>query len=471
MAAPASPSSSSPPPPPPPAGKVLGLPDGEENTRVVRLKIVAGIGLAKKDLLGASDRYVKMTVYASGDRILTSVQTKTVKKTLNPKWNEEFLFRVHPQKHRILLEVFDENRLTRDDFLGQVDVPLSQLPTENPMMTERPYSFKDFLLHPRSHKSRVKGHLRLKMTYLPESHGAEGEGPEQAEDVEPGWIVLDQPEVPGQLREPEPSLPPGWEERRDALGRIFYVNHALRRTQWNRPTAEDAGPEAGGSNTLLEVLRTFAHRRQISDEEAENPDAREWPESWEIISEDEPTAYSPRSPQASGLQGSSPGVAIPDGELGPHLPAPSRSGLGHAVSGLDGRGALQAFQTEEQPALPVLLPTSSGLPPGWEVRKDEKGRLYYIDHHSQTTTWKKPAGQVGAEVGPLEAALASSLQLPLVSEDSPRQTLHPKMPGVDQGSLPKGWEVRHAPNGRPFFIDHDSKTTTWDDPRLKVPLM
>ncbi|PNI74714.1 NEDD4 isoform 7, partial [Pan troglodytes] len=26
-------------------------------------------------------------------------------------WNEEILFRVHPQQHRLLFEVFDENRL------------------------------------------------------------------------------------------------------------------------------------------------------------------------------------------------------------------------------------------------------------------------------------------------------------------------------------------------------------------------
>lgn len=31
----------------------------------------------------------------------------------------------------------------------------------------------------------------------------------------------------------------------------------------------------------------------------------------------------------------------------------------------------------------------------------------------------------------------------------------------DQGFLPKGWEMRHAPNGRAFFINHVTKTTTW----------
>lgn len=33
-----------------------------------------------------------------------------------------------------------------------------------------------------------------------------------------------------------PPLPPGWEERQDAIGRTFYVDHINRTTQWQRPT-------------------------------------------------------------------------------------------------------------------------------------------------------------------------------------------------------------------------------------------
>lgn len=148
------------------SSQISGLQTDEEDNRILKVKVIAGIGLAKKDILGASDPYTRLSLYDPVTGEIASLQTKTIKKTLDPKWNEEFFFRVDPKKHRLLFEVFDENRLTRDDFLGQVDVPLNQIPTENPN-TERPYTFKDFLLHPRSHKSRVKGHLRLKMTYLP----------------------------------------------------------------------------------------------------------------------------------------------------------------------------------------------------------------------------------------------------------------------------------------------------------------
>lgn len=35
-----------------------------------------------------------------------------------------------------------------------------------------------------------------------------------------------------------------------------------------------------------------------------------------------------------------------------------------------------------------------------------------------------------------------------------------------QRPLPVGWEMQIAPDGRPFFLDHRMKTTTWIDPRL-----
>lgn len=163
------------------SSQISGLQTDEEDNRILKVKVIAGIGLAKKDILGASDPYTRLSLYDPVTGEIASLQTKTIKKTLDPKWNEEFFFRVDPKKHRLLFEVFDENRLTRDDFLGQVDIPLNQIPTENPN-NERPYTFKDFLLHPRSHKSRVKGHLRLKMTYLPKNPGSEEETADQTED-------------------------------------------------------------------------------------------------------------------------------------------------------------------------------------------------------------------------------------------------------------------------------------------------
>ncbi|XP_036094391.1 E3 ubiquitin-protein ligase NEDD4 isoform X3 [Rousettus aegyptiacus] len=332
---------------------------------------------------------------------------------------------------------------TRDDFLGQVDVPLYPLPTENPRM-ERPYTFKDFVLHPRSPKSRVKGYLRLKMTYLPKTSGSEEDNGEQTEELEPGWVVLDQPDAACHLQQQqEPSpLPPGWEERQDILGRTYYVNHESRRTQWKRPTPQDSLTDAENGNIQLQAQRAFTTRRQIS-EETESVDNQESSENWEIIREDEGTVYSSQA-----------------------FPSPPPSN--RRIEELNALLTVSGNSATGQPVSSSLLPTSSGLPPGWEEKQDERGRPYYVDHNSRTTTWTKPTIQATVETGQQPSSQSSVSPQPQVpTSDSAQQVTQSSE--MEQGFLPRGWEVRHAPNGRPFFIDHNTKTTTWEDPRLKIP--
>lgn len=94
-----------------------------------------------------SDPYVRIDLNTiAGDVNIDSVLTKTKKKTLNPKWNEEFLFRVKPGEHKMVFQVFDENRLTRDDFLGMVELSLNNLPTEH---EGRQIPNKSYQLRPR----------------------------------------------------------------------------------------------------------------------------------------------------------------------------------------------------------------------------------------------------------------------------------------------------------------------------------
>lgn len=51
----------------------------------------------------------------------------------------------------------------------------------------------------------------------------------------------------------------------------------------------------------------------------------------------------------------------------------------------------------------------------------------------------------------------SNPQSPQLSPYSSPKSQHK----TEQSFLPPGWEMRIAPNGRPFFIDHNSRTTTW----------
>nr|CAI5867831.1 unnamed protein product [Callosobruchus analis] len=235
----------------------------EEPTSNIRLKVIRGKNLMKKDIFGASDPYVRIDLNTTnGDETIDSVLTKTKKRTLNPEWNEEFIFRVKPAEHKLVLQVFDENRLTRDDFLGMVELSIINLPREQP---DRTIPTVKYVLLPRSGfsaRSRVRGHLELYHAYLQDSRApphamqqrigqdvgaAPGDGEvegEQGNEESGEWeFVGGEPRVEQAAQvfvrnstESQTPLPDGWEERQDANGRTYYVNHMARTTQWERPT-------------------------------------------------------------------------------------------------------------------------------------------------------------------------------------------------------------------------------------------
>lgn len=53
---------------------------------------------------------------------------------------------VKPAEHKIVLQVFDENRFTRDDFLGMVELTLAHIPKEQ---DDRQIATKNYELRPR----------------------------------------------------------------------------------------------------------------------------------------------------------------------------------------------------------------------------------------------------------------------------------------------------------------------------------
>ncbi|XP_077374688.1 E3 ubiquitin-protein ligase NEDD4-like [Festucalex cinctus] len=430
--------------------------DEEGECRVLKIEVIAGIGLAKKDILGASDPYTRLTLYDPSRGEIATHQTKTVKKSLDPKWNEEFWFNVHPRKDRLLLEVFDENRLTRDDFLGQVDIPLSQIPTNN---STRPCTFKDFLLHPRSHKSRVKGHLRLKMTYMP-TNSASGEEStdQQTDNTDVPWEFLESQDMSGPMQSEQTLvLPPGWEERQDNLGRTYYVHHESRTTQWRPPTLHDNNADTRRQNSARQRAQNYITRRQISD-----PDETTRPqdEEWEVFREDEVDMNQPppQIPQDIQMLTDEMRNLFGTGATAREHQVDHARNLSHSLR-------IRSFHASTAEEHPVNSETSAGLPPGWEEKRDSKGRRYYINHNTRTTSWIRPCLQRTKSLA-TENSTSSTTSKPYATpEASPQHTPSPEA-AIESGSMPVGWEVRSAPNGRPFFIDHNTKTTTWKDPRL-----
>ncbi|XP_030626129.1 E3 ubiquitin-protein ligase NEDD4-like isoform X4 [Chanos chanos] len=466
---------------------IYGLSEDENESRILRVKVIAGIDLAKKDIIGASDPYVKLSLYvADENRELALVQTKTIKKTLNPKWNEEFYFRVCPQNHRLLFEVFDENRLTRDDFLGQVDVPLNHLPTEDPAM-ERPYTFKDFLLRPRSHKSRVKGYLRLKMAYLPKNGGQEEETTDLREEAE-GWEVTDSADAGSQrAQQLLPPLPPGWEEKVDNLGRTYYVNHNNRTTQWKRPSNVDVVSETENDNHIRQINqeahRVFRSRRHISEDlENEHVDVREMDDSWEPISEEDPAlvgdtlSQSMSGPTLATVAPQSSSQEFSDEinlrlsltpDTNGEIPGPNSAVQSHLSSRLRSSSMTDGVSDQAQPPPPTVHSPSPSSTSSCHGHLSEPQMRRPRSLSSPTVTLSTPLE--GANNIQVRRAVKDTLSNPQSPQPSPYSS--PKSQHKNnQSFLPPGWEMRIAPNGRPFFIDHNSRTTTWEDPRLKYPV-
>lgn len=50
----------------------------------------------------------------------------------------------------------------------------------------------------------------------------------------------------------------------------------------------------------------------------------------------------------------------------------------------------------------------------------------------------------------------------------PRVPAHLRHAAAAAGPLPPGWEMRHSPTGRLYFVDHNNRTTQFTDPRLAL---
>lgn len=209
-------------------------------------------------------------------------------------------------------------------------------------------------------------------------------------------------------------LPPGWERRTDHLGRTYYVDHNSRSTTWNRPTA------SSGAN---QVNTTAADRQRHNNRALAD----------EMLGVDGGSSL-----RASANAGTSAG--------GSGTSTPNTAATAAASTTSAGSTAMTSASSTTNGQGP--------LPSGWEQRNTPEGRPYFVDHNSRTTTWVDPRRQQ---------------ILRIMGPNGNNITAQPQ--SVSQlGPLPSGWEMRLTSTARVYFVDHNTKTTTWDDPRLPSSL-
>ncbi|KAJ6684733.1 CALCIUM-DEPENDENT LIPID-BINDING (CALB DOMAIN) FAMILY PROTEIN-RELATED [Salix purpurea] len=97
---------------------------------ILTVKVLRATKLKKKDLLGASDPYVKLKLT---EDMHHSNKTTVKHKNLNPEWNEEFNITVKdPESQALEVLVYDWEQVGKHDKMGMNVIPLKELTPDEP---------------------------------------------------------------------------------------------------------------------------------------------------------------------------------------------------------------------------------------------------------------------------------------------------------------------------------------------------
>ena len=165
-----------------------------------------------------------------------------------------------------------------------------------------------------------------------------------------------------------------------------------------------------------------------------------------------------------------------------HAPAGGSAGPAAATTQANGAPSGRTFSSFED--------AQGRLPAGWERREDNLGRTYYVDHNTRSTSWNRPTASGTEDSQRIERLANTQVErqrhqnrtLPEDRTGANSPNLQQQQQGggaaanaatmmatgattAGTGELPPLWEQRHTPEGRPYFVDHNTRTTTWVDPR------
>ncbi|XP_047739146.1 E3 ubiquitin-protein ligase SMURF2 isoform X2 [Hyalella azteca] len=247
------------------------------------------------------------------------------------------------------------------------------------------------------------------------------------------------------IRGPD-DLPEGWEERRTAAGRVYYVDHNNRTTHWERPRpTASTSQQASSSSSPSRHSTCFAGNIVLT-----NPAAALACGETSSLAADEPNASTPektpvRRARSETMSGSNGGGDRRSALVLPLTPSHSSGSHHSSPNTPHGDGGGSSSQQRRRSARHRNYLTRNrlhdqpgDLPAHYELRTTSQGQVYYFNTESGVSTWHDP--RIPRDLGPLE--------------DS------------ELGPLPTGWELRFTASGRPYFLNHVKRTTQFTDPRL-----
>jgi len=94
---------------------------------LLRVNVISAKNLPRMDLIGSSDPYVVLKL---GTRVPQESKTKVITNTLNPCWEENFVFEVTNATSVLRVEVWDDDMVGENDQIGYFDIALKHLAHE-----------------------------------------------------------------------------------------------------------------------------------------------------------------------------------------------------------------------------------------------------------------------------------------------------------------------------------------------------
>ncbi|XP_005460517.1 E3 ubiquitin-protein ligase HECW1 isoform X1 [Oreochromis niloticus] len=208
------------------------------------------------------------------------------------------------------------------------------------------------------------------------------------------------------------ALPPNWEARIDSHGRVFYVDHVNRTTTWQRPSqatkCNHGIPRSGSTHQMEQLNRRYQNiQRTMATEESGGSQRTERSSSTET--DPDSTQTGPASP-------------VNQQKISHLLQSPAVKFITHPefFTVLHSNYAAYRMFTSSSCVKHMIL----------KVRRDARNFERYQHNRDLVVFLNKFA-------------------------DS-------------QLELPRGWEIKTDPQGKSFFVDHNSRATTFIDPRIPL---
>ncbi|KAM8823460.1 E3 ubiquitin-protein ligase HECW1 isoform 2-T2 [Spinachia spinachia] len=208
------------------------------------------------------------------------------------------------------------------------------------------------------------------------------------------------------------ALPPNWEARIDSHGRVFYVDHVNRTTTWQRPVhsskCHHGVPRSGSTQQMEQLNRRYQNiqRTMASEEDGGSP----------VLERSGSTEADCDSPPAG------PASPVNHQKISHLLQSPAVKFMTHPefFTVLHSNYAAYRMFTSSSCVKHMIL----------KVRRDARNFERYQHNRDLVVFLNRFADT--------------------------------------QLDLPRGWEIKTDPQGKSFFVDHNSRATTFIDPRIPL---